>query len=595
MEGGVSRLVRLVEELVSIPTYALLGSAGGRIVYLSTKEGVVSLWSLDPASGETARLTEAPVSGAAPTRPESPHVVFTRDVSRGRELHRILYVDAAGGEEKPVSDAPPMRVFALAFDGERVAFTGATAEEMAIYMARLGGGWEKLYSLDTMAFVTDVEGDYIVGYGNLRHDPRTNEIFVYRISTGEMEVYTPRDGSNNKAPRLSGGRVLFESNFEGRSRLYVYDPDSGVLERAGFSHGDYDAYDPVEHDAYGWHEGIVWAVAKKEGRSRLFLDGREVPTPRGTIHGVPAFLHGRIYVAVSNISEPPRIYEASPGSGEPRVVVDNRLPEWIAERLQRAWFARYRSFDGLWIPVYVVEGSSERPGPGVVYVHGGPWSEVRDMWSVMLASIAAAGFNVVAPNFRGSTGYGDEFRTMDIGDPGGRDLGDVVEARRWGIEQGILDPSRVAVMGYSYGGYMTLLAMGRHPNLWRCGVAGASVADWEEMYGMSDAIFKKFIEVLFAGRRELWRERSPSTYADKVSAPLCLIHPQNDTRTPLKPVLRYMEKLLDHGKVFEAHIVPDMGHVLTTMEEAVKILLPALIFLDKHLRAGAEPSTPPAP
>ena len=159
-----------------------------------------------------------------------------------------------------------------------------------------------------------------------------------------------------------------------------------------------------------------------------------------------------------------------------------------------------------------------------------------------------------------------------------------IRDREYAVKSGIADPNRVAIMGYSYGGYMTLLAMSKHPELWKCGVAGASVVDWEEMYGLSDAVFKKFIEVLFNGKKELFRERSPITYADNIKAPLCIVHPQNDTRTPLKPVLKLMNKLLEHGKTFEAHITPDMGHVINTIDDAVKILLPALIFLKKHLQ-----------
>ena len=196
--------------------------------------------------------------------------------------------------------------------------------------------------------------------------------------------------------------------------------------------------------------------------------------------------------------------------------------------------------------------------------------------------LVACGYHVVAPNFRGSTGYGEEFRRMDIGDPGGGDLQDVVHTGKWAVESGLA--SKVAIMGYSYGGYMTFLATARHPDVWCCGVAGAGVTDWREMYELSDALFRRFIEVLFAGRKDLWEERSPITYVENVRAPLCIVHPQNDTRTPLKPVLRYVSRLLELGRAFELHVIPDMGHVVTRVEDALKILLPALMFLEKYAR-----------
>lgn len=139
-------------------------------------------------------------------------------------------------------------------------------------------------------------------------------------------------------------------------------------------------------------------------------------------------------------------------------------------------------------------------------------------------------------------------------------------------------------MGYSYGGYMTFLALGKYPEIWKCGVAGAGVVDWEEMYELSDAIFKKFIEVLFDNKKELFKDRSPITYVKNVKVPVCIIHPQNDSRCPIQPILKYVNKLVEQGNTFELHVVPDMGHYIKTTEDIVKILLPAILFLNKYLR-----------
>ena len=111
------------------------------------------------------------------------------------------------------------------------------------------------------------------------------------------------------------------------------------------------------------------------------------------------------------------------------------------------------------------------------------------------------------------------------------------------------------------------------------------MVDWEEMYELSDPLFRYFIELLFGGKdREKWRERSPIHYVDNLQEPLCIIHPQNDSRTPLKPVLRFMEKALEKGKTYEAHIAPDMGHAVNTVDDAIKLLLPAILFLERIRR-----------
>src|SRR6266699_6051479 len=87
-------------------------------------------------------------------------------------------------------------------------------------------------------------------------------------------------------------------------------------------------------------------------------------------------------------------------------------------------------------------------------------------------------------------------------------------------------------MGYSYGGYMTLMALGKEPELFSCGVAGAPVADWKEMHETSDALYRGFIEELFDNKLELLSDRSPITYVEHVRRPVCIIASQNDSRNP---------------------------------------------------------------
>lgn len=134
----------------------------------------------------------------------------------------------------------------------------------------------------------------------------------------------------------------------------------------------------------------------------------------------------------------------------------------------------------------------------------------------MINSLRAAGYHVVAPNFRGSTGYGEKFRQLDIRDLGGGDLMNIVYARKHAIETGLTDEHKIAVMGYSYGGFMTYLATVKHPELWRCSIAGAGIVDWEELYHLSDSIFKQFVEILFTGKKELWKDRSAINFAENL-------------------------------------------------------------------------------
>ncbi len=581
----VEDVVKVLRVVVSIPTYATLGTLPrDRVALLSDRDGFYSVWLLDPSTRSMQRLVDEPVSVVPRVKGSVNRLVYGIDVAKGRELHKLFALDLDKGERIEI-DSPLARVFGVAFDASKIAFTAATEKSIDLYLARWDGSCEGLASINAIAMVTDVSDNYVVGFGILRGDPFSYELFVYDLSKSELSVYTPKPGSVNVAPVASGSRILFESNASGESKLYLYDVESKELKEVTFSHGDYGAYNPTHHVSFGFLEEKVWCVAVRNGESRLFLDGREIPTPRGMIAGIPAFLsNSKVVVAVSSLTHPHYVVEVDALSGASRTLVENELPDFVRERLGEPKFVKYRSFDGLEIPMYVIESrASPKPGKAVVYVHGGPWAEVANEWRASIAALVACGYHVLAPNFRGSTGYGEEFRRRIIGDPGGGDLEDVVYAKKWGVESSLAKEGEVCVFGYSYGGYATLLALGKKPSEWKCGVAGAAIADWVEMYELSDAIFKKFIETLFAGKMELLEERSPIKYVENVRAPLCIIQPQNDSRTPLKPVLKYVSRLLELGKVFELHVAPDMGHVIRTMDDAVKVLLPALLFLKRYL------------
>jgi len=596
VELKLSELSSVIDRITGVPAYVVYGVAkGGLLIYGSNSEGTLDLYSLDTSS-RVRRLVARSIHFLATARPSSDYVVYIRDVSRGFELSRVYAVSASGGEAVDVSSSlPPQRVLGLAFDGERVVWTGATKEYAGVFLAKLGSEPELVARVSGREFTSDVSDRYVVGYGHLRGNPFSSELFVVDLSWGgELKVYTPKEGSTNVAPKLRGSKALFASDFEDgdRQRLYVLDLESGELSRAQTSWRDMELFDPVEFVDYGWTEdGLVWAIAKRDGRARLYVDGRLVGFDRGFVSS--AVIHGgRAYVVHSTLKTPPKVISVDIEKLEHEVLEGVDLPEDISRRLGEVYLAEVRSFDGLRVPTYVLESAlAPKPGPTVVYPHGGPWAEVADSWSPIIVTLAALGYHVVTPNFRGSTGYGQRFRKMDIGDPGGADMEDVAAARNWTVERGLAAGDSIAVVGYSYGGYTTLMQLTRKPNLWRCGVAGAPVADWEEMYELADAFFKRFEEILFAGRKELFKERSPISYVENVVAPLCIVQPQNDSRTPLRPVMRFVQRLAELGKTFEFHVIPDIGHAIGLERTSLaKFLLYAALFLAKYLKPPSSSS-----
>lgn len=584
MSTGIIDKLKIIEELVKLPLYSIAGITHNKLVYVSTRKGVRDLWALELKTNKNLRLTTKGISSVADIKSTSPLVIYVRDVSGGKELHQVFTINVNDFKEEVAVDFKPKRIFGISFDGERTAFSCAGEREIEIYIAEPEKKYEKVYGVNALVIVSSNHENLVAGYGSFR-DPRIFEMFIYNLEEENFKVYTPKPGASCKPPRVANGKILFSTNAFGDEKLMVYDFYRDELKEPELSHEDYKNYKFAEYINYGWtEEGRIWFIGEINGRTKLFIDGREVKLPEGTASNVHVH-RDEVYVTWSSAKTPIRILRADLKSGRVESFLGAEVPGHISRRFGDVKFVKYESFDGLKIPMYIFESkAASKPGPAVIYVHGGPWAEVNDSWNRTISSLVASGYHVFAPNFRGSTGYGEEFRRLDIGDPGGGDLMDIVYARKYATETGLVDRGKIAIMGYSYGGFMTYMATVKHPDLWKCGVAGAGIVDWEEMYHLSDSIFKQFIDMLFAGKRELWRDRSAINFVEKLKTPLCIIHPQNDTRTPLKPVLKYCMKLLEHGKTFEAHIAPDMGHLVVKMEDALKILFPAIIFLERHLK-----------
>lgn len=227
----------------------------------------------------------------------------------------------------------------------------------------------------------------------------------------------------------------------------------------------------------------------------------------------------------------------------------------------------WNSRDELGIHGFVMVPQSPPPPegyPAIVFVHGGPTAQDLDSFVGTYQILVQEGFVVFRPNFRGSTGYGSAFQRANHKEVGKADLLDIVTGVEMLIKKYKVNPKKVAITGGSYGGYMTLRALTK-PEVFdfAAGWATAAISDFEYLYDTSDAVFRDFIVYLFGPieeNRSLLKESSPIKDWKKVSKPLGIVQFANDTRTPLKPVWNFANKLIEKGGHVEFHVEPAMGH-----------------------------------
>jgi dipeptidyl aminopeptidase/acylaminoacyl peptidase len=201
------------------------------------------------------------------------------------------------------------------------------------------------------------------------------------------------------------------------------------------------------------------------------------------------------------------------------------------------------------------------------------------------------GYVVMYPNVRGSTGYGAEFRDACLKDWGGKDLEDWAAGRQYLIDNYSADPDRIAITGGSYGGYATLISVGRKPDLWKLGAAIVPISNLQSLYADDLPHFKYYLRQQMGDPvkdKELWEERSPITYADSVTAKMLLLHGENDPRCPVAESRNYVEALKNAGKVegedFEYVEIKGQGHGMFT-DRAARIRDATIVseYIMRHL------------
>jgi dipeptidyl aminopeptidase/acylaminoacyl peptidase len=235
---------------------------------------------------------------------------------------------------------------------------------------------------------------------------------------------------------------------------------------------------------------------------------------------------------------------------------------------------------------FLAKPAGTRPHPTVLLVHGGPAAHDRDAFSPRVQAWVDHGFAVLLVNYRGSTGYGEAWRDALEGNPGFTELEDLAAGRRLVVESGIADPDRLILAGRSWGGYLTLLGLGTHPQLWSLGIADVPVADYFAAFEDEMEPLKAFDRALFGGtpqeRPELYRERSPLSYVERVRVPVYISGGENDPRCPIRQIHNYVRALKGSGKPYELYLF-DAGHASMLVDEQIRQLEAQLAFASHHL------------
>ncbi|QQQ17496.1 S9 family peptidase [Brevundimonas vitis] len=462
-------------------------------------------------------------------------------------------------------------------------------------------------------WIADAEGQIILGLG----DPvRTDtELFRARPRHWEVDAITlsgAGDIFNVQGFDGDPDRLVVLSNHEGPTTgLYIYDLAAGGFTQTLFKDETYDALSAImSPDGHrvvgaGYYSDIYHTVYfDAAARERANGVGALIQMPETLISDQTA--DGRYVIAADyNVARRQQAYWVDTVASVVRPVgqPQNPLADYTPAKVIPI---NYAARDGLTIPAYVtlppgLTRETARGIPFVVMPHGGPHARDNAEFDFLAQFIASLGYGVLQPNFRGSTGYGEAFRQAGEQEWGGAILDDVEDGTRWLIAEGLADPSRMCIVGWSFGGYLSMMAAVEHGDLFRCASAVAPVTDLphlieeeSKLYG-GGTIIRRMIGRMSTDAARLEAE-SPARRAREVSMPVLIAHGTVDDVVPIIQSEKMVDALKAAGKDVEFLTLDWGDHSLSRTSGRLVYLQRLEVFLNTHIGPGvAEPASQPVP
>lgn len=587
-----------LDTLLRIPTVVDfdISPDGKHICFVWNKTGRLQLYLLTLPEGAIEQLTFDPESKMAPRfSPNGEKLAYAQDY-RGNEKFDLFVMDLA--PRKSVNTTPETD-FAIyphirwSPDGKSMAFASNRTGKFSIYSMPSSGG----------------EATMLCDHEYSDSDPEWSPDGRYAAFTSLIKG---QDQGVFIVPSKGGEPVQICDREEPvESFSPDWSPDSGKIAFVSSSKGSYDIglYD-VEGRRVQWltdsrHESVgpSWS---RDGRFLAFLVNRD----------------GNVSIATRNKEGATRFFEAGPGvhsrvgftpdsssvvfiysgpkksldlwvinldDGTTRQLTNSLPPSISPEIFVVPRIVKYPTFDRRLIPasLYLPQNLPEgQLAPAILWVHGGPTAQHRNDWYAAIQHLVNQGFVVLAPNYRGSTGYGREFREANRFVLGRDDLADVMAGAEFLKAQGIGDPARIGITGASYGGYLTMCALTKYPEKWAAGSALFPFLNWftevaserEDLQywdreNMGDPVRDK----------ERFREASPIFHMDRIKAPVQIIAGKHDPRCPASEAEQAREALAKLGVDFEFKIYHDEGHGFRKLENMVDAFKKRAFFFEKHL------------
>jgi len=588
------------------------------------------IWVVPTRGGEPRQFTSKPInSWAVAWSPDGRQLAFL-SMRKEYDPHTQVYaIPIDGGEAKPLTRAKTsVRQFRWSPDGKWIAYTATDPEPEERKKAKKAGkDWEvvdrdyrhhRLWALEVATgkahkvtttdlsvwdFEWSPDGKQLVIQAS--KTPKTDDSYMFKklylvpLEGGEPKLLCETEGKLGAMRWSPNGRMVA---FLGAVDLY--DPYAGSLFIVPAEGGKPRNLTPDFEGTLtwiGWVNNRTLAFIAIEGtQTSLNLISIRDGKIQRLLASPPAFTRASlsgdrkvIACAASTVFHPSEVFAGRlKGKKLTRLTYNN--PELKELTLADQETIRWKTSDGWTMTGLVmkpVDYESGKSYPLIVQVHGGPEAAYVDGWNTYYIRwtqlLAARGYVVFMPNYRGSIGRGVGFSKGDHEDLGGREFQDVLEGIDYLVDKGWVDPERVGMGGGSYGGYFSAWAATRHSERFRAAVVFAGISNWHSFTGTTDIPYEMSLvhwKLWCYDKPQLCWERSPMAYIQKANTPTLIVHGKEDRRVPLGQSWELYTALKWKGVPTELVIYPREGHGLRERAHQIDFMNRVLEWFDRYVK-----------
>jgi dipeptidyl aminopeptidase/acylaminoacyl peptidase len=574
---------------------------GEALAFITNITGVPQVWEVPARGGwpEQRTFFGERVS-SVDYSPTADRTVFGMDVG-GSERIQLYLLTAAGEQCVELTPEAPGAIHTFggwSRDGSQIAFSAnrRSTADFDIYVREIGplgeGQARCVFESQGMHAVAawGPDGDWLIVHRS--HTYIHHDLYRLSLADGTLELLTPHEGQAryenvNVTP---DGRGIYLATDAGGDFMRPAYLNLETLELRRLDSVEWDV-DAVKLSSDG---RILVVVSNEDGYSRWALRdlaaGHDLPAPQ-LPPGVCMFMtfaadSSALSFTLTGPQHPADVWVYDLRDSQARQVTFSSLAGIPRASFVTPELVHYPTFDERAIPAYLYRPRAGADLPVIVDVHGGPEGQRRVEFNSVYQYFLQRGYAILAPNVRGSTGYGRAYGHLDDVEKRMDSVADLAAAAGWLRESGVADPQRIAVLGGSYGGFMVLAALTTYPDLWAGGVDIVGIANFVTFLENTGPWRRHLREAEYGSLehdRAFLESISPIHKVDRIRAPLLVIHGANDPRVPIGEAEQIVASIQARSGAVEYLRFEDEGHGIIKLANRL-VCYPAIAkFLDRYV------------